>query len=647
MLNNKQKEYIINLIKNNHPIPEDLKYDLFPTLQEEYELSYAGKMRKEDLLADEDGTFAIPFQVDRIFNGDTYESFEDGWKNMIVFGDNLQFLKTINENKDHIIKDKVKGKVKLIYIDPPFATQDEFQNKDGAKAYNDKKQGAEFLEFLRRRLILAREILANDGSIYVHMDSKMGHYVKVILDEVFGKNNFRNEIVWHYDIGTGPKKNFKRKHDVIFRYTKTDNYIFNQLTISPKNIDRYDQVDINGRRFMVRGDTGKIVYADEGQLEDDVWTFYKGDFLRNLNSMSLERKSVNYPTQKPEALIARIIKASTNEEDIVIDFFGGSGTTMAAAEKLGRKWITCDLGKLSYLTMQKRLLQIESSKDLKTGKSYARKAKAFMTCKLGVYDLKQTLTMNWEKYTYFVSQLFEFEMDNFSINGVPFNGEKRGFPVKIFNYMEHSESAIDELFLQNLYQSLGSKSPSRVYIVSPATRVSFLADYEEINDTRFYFLKVPYEMIEELHKSPFVKLRQPRSKNDINNIEEMKGFQFIYMPEVSCKLVTKEDSIELYVDKFSSYSLHGDEQENFSTLSSIFVNYNFNGDEFILDDARFWNEIESNRKDDHDTRIDIEDEVIKGIAWNFPKDTLGKEPIFVFSDVYGNDITIKLQWEDK
>lgn len=147
MLDNNVKEYIINLIKNDQPIPEDMKYDLFPTLQEEYELSYAGKMRKEDLLADQDGTFAVPLQVERIFNGDNYESFEDGWSNMIVFGDNLQLLKTINENKDPIIKDKVKKKVKLIYIDPPFATQDEFQNKDGAKAYNDKKQGAEFWSF--------------------------------------------------------------------------------------------------------------------------------------------------------------------------------------------------------------------------------------------------------------------------------------------------------------------------------------------------------------------------------------------------------------------------------------------------------------------------------------------------------------------
>ena len=165
-------------------------------------------MRKEDVLAGEDGTFPVPLQIDRLFNqNNVYLEYKD-WKNMIVFGDNLQFLKTINENKDPLIKDKVKGKVKLIYIDPPFATQEEFQTKEGAKAYSDKKKGAEFLEFIRRRLILAKEILVPDGAIYVHLDQKMGHYVKVILDEVFGKNNIRNEIIWCYktSLRSSPEK---------------------------------------------------------------------------------------------------------------------------------------------------------------------------------------------------------------------------------------------------------------------------------------------------------------------------------------------------------------------------------------------------------------------------------------------------------
>src|SRR5699024_6859099 len=159
------------------------------------------------------------------------------------------------------------------------------------------------------------------------------------------------------------------------------------------------------------------------------------------------------------------------------------------------------------------------------------------------------------------------------ISGIEFDGEKRGFPVKVFNYVEHKYSAVDDNYLSNLHSILGSKRFSRVYIVAPATKVDFIADYEEIQDTRYYFLKVPYEMIEELHKKPFTKLRQPRNKEEINDIEEMKGFQFIYTPEVECELISNEETVTLSVSKFKSDPLNGEDKEDFSTLSSIFVNY--------------------------------------------------------------------------
>ena len=221
-------DFLIQLsLQNGEDIPLDFQYKLFPTKQKEYELVYAGKMRREDLLANEDGVFPVPLQVEKVFNGSEYEGFKDNWKNMIVFGDNLQFLKTIYENKDLLIKDKVKGKVKLIYIDPPFATADDFQNKEGAKAYTDKKKGAEFVEFLRKRLILAKEILADDGSIFVHLDQKMSHYIKVLMDEIFGKQFFRNEIAWCYQGAGQSKTQFKRKHDNILFFSKTNINIFN------------------------------------------------------------------------------------------------------------------------------------------------------------------------------------------------------------------------------------------------------------------------------------------------------------------------------------------------------------------------------------------------------------------------------------
>ena len=353
------------------------------------------------------------------------------------------------------------------------------------------------------------------------------------------------------------------------------------------------------------------------------------------------KERIEYPTQKPEALLEKIILASSKEGDLILDFFGGSGTTMAVAEKLNRRWITCDLGKLSYFTMQKRLLEIEKSKCLHSDKEYNEKPKSFMTCKLGMYDLKQTLEMDMERYVEFVSQLFEFErIENF-INGVLFEGNKRGFPVKIFNYEKYSESLIDERYLVDLVNSMGPSSPSRVYIVSPATRVSYIADYEEIKGTRFYFLKVPYEMIQELHKAPFIGFRQPRSKNEINAIEEMKGFQFVEKPEVTCRLVENSEHVDLVIDQFTTYSSETGEVQDFSTLSTIYVDYNSNNDIFIMDDTRFWDEIVSKSKENNDTWLVEEDDVIKSVVWSFPKDILGENPVFIVSDVFGNDSTIK------
>ncbi len=625
-MTDEQKKYLIELLENDMPIPEDMKYVLFPTLKEEYELVYAGKMRKEDLLSNEDGTFPLPFQIDRVFKQSKTDNKTDDWNNLIVFGDNLQFLKTIYENKDPLIKDKIKGKVKLIYIDPPFATQDEFSSKAGAKAYNDKKQGAEFLEFLRRRLILAREILADDGSIYLHLDEKMSHYGRVIMDEVFGKNNFRSAITWDTSIPyvAGFKwlsDNWIYSSANIFYYTKTSQKIFNK---------EFEKV------VQPSGD------ISEKPIKD-IWT----DIENFAGFLGAKDYKTGYPTQKPEALLKRIIEASTNPGDIVFDFFGGSGTTMAVAEKLNRKWIMCDLGKLSYFTMQKRLLNIANTNDLVKGGKYGQDPKPFISCKLGMYDLKETLSMEWEKYKNFVSQLFEIKLEKNTINGVEFDGYKNRYPVKIFDYNKYKDTNIDATYLNNLLSSLGRSAPKEIYIISPATRVSFLADYEEINDTRFYFLNVPYEMILELHKVPFVKFRQPKSRQSINEIEEMKGYQFIDKPQVSCKLIEKNEKIQFIVDEFKSYSIQNGYEESFSTLSSIYVDYDNNGDFFIMDDVKFWDQILSKNKAEQNTWVTMKKNNISSVTWEFKKGVLGENPMFIISDIYGNDFVVKPKKGDK
>lgn len=669
------KEYLIKLINNEEQIPEEFKYLLFPSTQEEYELTYAGKMRKEDIFSGEDGTLPVPLQVDRVFNGDDHGSPEE-WKNMIVFGDNLQFLKTIKENTDPMIKNKVKGKVQMIYIDPPFATQDEFQNKVGAKAYSDKKKGSEFIEYIRRRLLLAKDVLADDGTIFVHLDQKMGHYIKVVLDEVFGKNNFVNEIIWNYGTYIGQtKKNFPRKHDNIYVYKKRDKNKFNMLRDNdlesdanykrwkkyfnvnnqicgdyyPSNDSKFDGyvakfIQTYGRKPQKKDD---VILEIGGKVIDDVW------YIQSVNPVAKEK--VHYPTQKPEELLERIIKSSTDQGDLVLDFFGGSGTTMAVAEKLGRRWIICDLGKLAYFTMQKRMLSIQNSKSLELNNNrltnmkatsvYGKPANPFITCKLGLYDLGKTLSLEWENYKKFVSQLFEFECKDYQISGISFDGEKKGFPVKIFDYIKYENSAVDYQYLSNIHKTFKSKNYSRIYIVAPATRINFIADYELIDETRYYFLKVPYQMIEELHKTPFMKSRQPRSKDDINNIDEMKGFQFIYAPEVECELIEKGENNVLRVSKFLSDTLNGGVTDNFSTLSSIFANFSYNDSAFMMDDFRFWNEIESDKKENNDTKIIKKGGKISSMEWTIPSKLLGDKSVFIFTDIYGNDVTVLLEKE--
>jgi len=643
-----QKNYIIELINEGKEIPLDFKEYLFPITQKEYELAYAGKMRKEDLLANEDGVFPVPLQIEKIFNGNEYEAHEDDWKNIIVFGDNLQFLKTIYENKDPLIKDKVKGKVKLIYIDPPFATTDEFQNKEGAKAYNDKKKGAEFVEFLRKRLIVAREILADDGIICVHLDQKMNHYIKILLDEIFLKNRFQNEIIWHYSTLGRPKDRFAKKHDNILVYAKSDMSFFNieesKVPYSDEYIkSHFKDKDKKGNQCRKRFDAGKwrIYYPDEGMIPNDVWE------IPYENSMSIDR--TGYPTQKPEPLIERFIKAYTQKEDIVLDFFGGSGTTMAVAEKLSRKWITCDLGKLSYFTMQKRILQIEESKDLiNPKKRYGKKAKSFITASLGSYDLEKTFELERKKYLEFVSGLFEVELKDYEISGFSFEGKKDNYPVIIYDYKTYKDSSVDENYLQDLHRNIGKKVGSRVYIIAPITFVNFVDDFVEIEMTRYYFLKIPYHIINELHKKPFAKARQPQSKSRVNDIEGAMGFHFKRPPEVKAELKIVKDEIKIIIKSFKTTELQSDKTmeeknyDNFETLSSVFIDKTYNGKYFEMDEAVFADELlpKKPKKKNNDEDVNLKDlKDLSQVEIPLKKSEIGDQIMIVCTDIYGNDFT--------
>lgn len=213
-------------IENNQEIPMDFSQILFPPEKREYELTYWGKESREQILSE---TIPVPLQEDRIFPPNIKLNSNE-WVNKLIFGENSQILKTLIQMKnDGKLKnsDGTDG-VRLIYIDPPFTTKQDFKVQGADQvAYADKLSGAEFIEFIRKRLILAKELLADDGTIFVHLDQKMSHYIKIILDEIFGKNNLLNEIVWHFRTYQGKTQNyFPRKHNVIYWYKNKNNPIF-------------------------------------------------------------------------------------------------------------------------------------------------------------------------------------------------------------------------------------------------------------------------------------------------------------------------------------------------------------------------------------------------------------------------------------
>ena len=231
-------EFITQCLKEGKPLPDSYRYTIPFETKKEYELTYADKEREEDILAD---TCAVPLQPIK-----TFGSNGDGWTNKLIFGDNLQVLKTLTNDPE------VKGKVRLIYIDPPFATKQEFRGSQDQKAYQDKIMGAEFLEFLRKRLVFLRELLADDGSIYVHLDWKKGHYAKTLLDELFGEHNFRNEIIIRRI-----RKNIRERtrvktlnygHDVVYFYAKSDSHLILPPTKPANHEGRWHAFDAPGLR---------------------------------------------------------------------------------------------------------------------------------------------------------------------------------------------------------------------------------------------------------------------------------------------------------------------------------------------------------------------------------------------------------------
>lgn len=290
------------------------------------------------------------------------ESDSTGWINKIFWGDNLQVM-------SHLLRD-FRGKIDLIYIDPPFDSKADYKKKieiKGKKAvYNDinsfeeKQYGDiwtndEYLQFMYERLILLRELLSDSGSIYMHCDWHKVHHLRMLMDEVFGAHNFVNEIVWSYRTASGAKGEFNKQHDNILFYQKTNNRKYNE-----QKEKSYTKAKGRKAGIVNYGAADTEFFEDENGVYRwsgmrDVWD------IPYINSQALER--LGYPTQKPEALIERIIDASSDEGDIVFDCFMGSGTTQAVALRKGRRFIGADINLGAIQITSKRLLNILNEND--------------------------------------------------------------------------------------------------------------------------------------------------------------------------------------------------------------------------------------------------------------------------------------------
>ena len=279
--------------------------------------------------------------------------FQGGeWKNLLFWGENLKVL--------HYLTNTFSGKIDLIYVDPPFFSGTNYQikieengNEYDSIAYFDHwdKDIDSYLQILRDRIVLFRELLSINGLLFIHLDWHASHYIRVMLDEIFGANRFVNSIVWYYyNKYSAGKKNLPRAHDDILVYSKSANYTFNELrSLRKKPIKQLKRVMVDGVLKNAKDENGHTIYrVVKDKKMDDVW---------KIPCMQPASKEwTGFPTQKHHDLLERIIKIGSNEGDLVADFFCGSGTTLLAADKLNRRWIGSDISEYSIYLTRKRLL---------------------------------------------------------------------------------------------------------------------------------------------------------------------------------------------------------------------------------------------------------------------------------------------------
>ncbi len=404
---------VVKLLEAGKPLPDEYRFKLFDQ-NREVELIWNGKTNEIE-------SAVLPFQtievVDEprseeaksaqlgLFDFDNRGRQIKGWTNKLIWGDNKYILSSL---KNGPLRQEIEdnGGIKLIYIDPPFDVgadfsmninigSETFTKKPGVLeeiAYRDTwgKGADSFISMIYERLTIMHDLLAEDGSIYVHCDWRLNSALRLVLDEIFGSDRLVNQLIWHYQSGGRQETAFSKKHDDILFYGKSENRIFNAADVgiergAKKRNNMKKGIDPGGRTYWSIMSAGKLYkyYEDEKITPADVWID-----ISHLQQKDPER--IGYPTQKPEKLYERVLLASSNKGDIVADFFMGSGTLPSVAEKLGRKWIGSDLGKFSIHTARKRMIAVQRKlKD--QGKDY----RAFEILNLGKYQRQHYIQKNY------------------------------------------------------------------------------------------------------------------------------------------------------------------------------------------------------------------------------------------------------------
>ena len=394
---------------------------------------------------------------------------DNQWHNKLIYGDNLLAMQALLAGDPANGVESMRGKIDLIYIDPPYDSKADYRTKvvlPGADvesrptvmeqfAYADTWSGElhiggqrepikgtlAYLRYMYPRLVLMRELLSEQGTLYVHVDWHVDSYIRIILDDIFGKAFIKNEIIWGYSGGGVAKDRFAQKHDTIYVYKKSNVSIFN-IQYAPYSEKSQALINARGGTSI----DGNIRDLSRGKHMEDWWSD-----IQSLQTFDTER--MNYATQKPEKLLERIIKASSNEDSIVADFFGGSGTTAAVAEKLGRRWITSDIGKPATMIMRKRLID--------------NNAKPFLYQSIGDYQREQLTSTMGSRYR--IGDLNEIVLKLYGAN--PFRVEDN--PRRNLGYLAGGKTLV--------YVA----SPSQVvnkYIIDQALdhRDNFMGGYNKV-----------------------------------------------------------------------------------------------------------------------------------------------------------------------